>query len=115
MGKTSKAIFWIIIFFCCLLAVDQFMIRVEFKKGGMQVTQEFYLDFRQRLFGLTPGSGAKSVEEVIAEKQQPAAPMAKPDNAPRYVYADDSGVLQFADSMEDIPPQYRESAERMEE
>jgi len=114
MNKSSKAIFWVIIFFCLLLAVDQFLLRVEFKFGGMQVAQEFYLDFRQRLIGLTGGSSPDSVEEVITEKQDDVAPVLEPP-APRYLYADENGQLQFANSMEDIPPEFRKGAQRMEE
>jgi len=115
MNKSSKAIFWVIIFFCMLLAVDQFMLRVEFKTGGMQVAQEFYLDFRQRLVGLAGSPEPKSVEEVISEKEPAAAPTAPEAPAPRYLYADENGQLQFANSMEDIPPQFRKGAQRMEE
>jgi hypothetical protein len=114
MNKSSKAIFWVIIFFCLLLAFDQFLLRVEFKFGGMQVAQEFYLDFRQRLIGLTGAPAQTSVEEVISEKRDDVAPVLEPP-APRYLYADENGQLQFADSMEDIPPQFRKDAQRMDE
>jgi hypothetical protein len=113
MSKSSKAIFWVIVFFCLLLAVDQFLLRVEFKSGGMQVTQEFYLDFRQRLIGLGSTSAPKSVEAVITEKADVAPVPETP--APRYLYADENGQLQFANSMEDIPPEFRKEAQRMEE
>ena len=114
MSKSSKAIFWVIIFFCLLLTVDQFLLRVEFKSGGMQVAQEFYLDFRQRLIGIGSGSQPISVEEVIGEKEPTAVIKVEGDN-PRYLYADENGQLQFADSMEDIPPEFRKGAERMDE
>lgn len=115
MSKSSKAIFWVIIFFCILLAVDQFLLRVEFKTGGMQVTQEFYLDFRQRLIGLGSASGPKSVEQVISDRSSTATAPAVEAPSPRYLYADENGQLQFADSMEDIPPQFRKGAQRMDE
>ena len=113
MNKSSKAIFWVIVFFCMLLAVDQFMLRVESKSGGLQAAQEFYLDFRQRLIGLG-ASGPESVEEVLVEKEPTAVVKVEGDN-PRYLYADENGQLQFADSMEDIPPEFRKGAERMDE
>ncbi len=113
MNKSSKAIFWVIVFFCLLLAVDQFLLRVEFKSGGMQVAQEFYLDFRQRLIGLGSTPEPTSVAEVISEKNEVAA--VPESSAPRYLYADENGQLQFANSMEDIPPEFRKDAERMEE
>ncbi len=113
MNKSSKAIFWVIVFFCLLLTVDQFLLRVEFRSGGMQVAQEFYLDFRQRLIGLGSAPAPQSVEEVISEKEDVAPVPEAP--APRYLYADENGQLQFADSMEDIPPEFRKGAERMDE
>ena len=112
MSKSSKAIFWVIVFFCLLLAVDQFLLRVEFSSGGMQAAQEFYLDFRQRLIGLGSEPEPASVEEVLTD-QEPAAP--SPASSPRYLYADENGQLQFANSMEDIPPEFRQGAERLEE
>lgn len=115
MSKSSKAIFWVIIFFVLLLAVDQFMLRVEFKTGGTRVAQEFYLDFRQRLIGLVGGPEPTTVEEVITDKAPSPAPAAPATPAPRYLYADENGQLQFANSMEDIPPQFRKDAQRMEE
>ena len=114
MNKSSKAIFWVIVFFCLLLAVDQFLLRVEFKFSGMQVAQEFYLDFRQRLFGLVSTPGPTSVEQVITEKDDVATPVQE-TATPRYLYVDDNGQLQFANSMEDIPPEFRKDAQRMEE
>ncbi|PLY00025.1 MAG: hypothetical protein C0623_08110 [Desulfuromonas sp.] len=115
MSKSSKAIFWVIIFFCVLLAFDQFMLRVEFRTGGTQAAQEFYLDFRQRLIGLVVSSEPTTVEQVISDKQPAAAPAAAATPEPRYLYADENGQLQFANSMEDIPPQFRKDAERLEE
>lgn len=114
MNKTSKTIFWCIVFFLLLLGIDQFLLRTEFRSGGMKVAQEFYLDFRQRLFGLGVTSEPASVEAVIGEEKQekPAQPR---ESSPRYLYADENGQLQFANSMEEIPPQYRDHAERLEE
>ncbi len=114
MNKSAKAIFWVIVFFCLLLAVDQFLLRVEFKSGGMQVAREFYLDFRTRLIGLGSDAGPKSVEEAIGAKP-PTAVIRVEGDSPRYLYADENGQLQFANSMEEIPPEFRKGAQRMEE
>jgi len=115
MNKSSKAIFWVIVFFCILITFDQFLLRVEFKTGAMQVAQEFYLDFRHRLINLGGEPPPKSVEEVIAGGQGSVAPPSREVKTPRYLYADEHGQLQFADSMEDIPPQFRKDAQRMDE
>jgi len=115
MNKSSKAIFWVIVFFCILITFDQFLLRVEFKTGGMQVAQEFYLDFRQRLINLGGEPQPKSVEDVISDRDSTVATPAREEKSPRYLYADEHGQLQFADSMEDIPPQFRKDAQRMDE
>ena len=113
MSQSSKAIFWVIVFFGLLLAVDQLLLRAEFSSGGMRVAQEFYLDFRQRLIGLGSESAPKSVEDVLTEK--PAVSPGPAASSPRYLYADENGQLQFATSMEDIPPEFRKDAERLED
>ena len=78
------------------------------------MAQEFYLDFRQRLMGLVAEPSPGSVEEVITNRGVETSP--SPESpSPRYLYADKQGQLQFADSMEDIPPEFRKDAQRMDE
>ncbi len=79
-----------------------------------------------------PGTGTPpaSVEKVIERRQaSPLAPppaktaaSAKPTSAqqlpassPRYVYADDRGELHFADTLAEIPAQFRDKARRLGE
>jgi len=119
MNRTAKAIVWTFVFLLMLLAADQFLLRVEFTQPQMQVVQGFYLDFRQRLVSLGHSPKPKSVEAVIdAEKTSaavPETPQRKATTSPRYLYVDDQGVLQFADSFEEIPPKLRGGAQRLEE
>jgi hypothetical protein len=44
-----------------------------------------------------------------------AKPPAAPPTADRYIYVDADGELQFADSLEDIPPALRKDAQPMKD
>ena len=52
--------------------------------------------------------------EVITIRQDAGVP-ARQAPSPRYLYADENGQLQFADSMENIPPQFRKEAQRLDD
>jgi len=71
-----------------------------------------------------------SVEAIIEQRQakpapsvqrQPAPavrPVAKPpanEPSPRYVYADDQGELHFAETLAEVPEQFRDKAKRLGE
>ena len=115
MNRTAKAIIWTILFVVLLLATDQFLLRVNFSQPQMQVARSFYLDFRQRL--ITLGGGQESVETVIESSQSETIPglvlRRNEGETPRYLYLDQDGNIQFADSIEDIPRELRDQAERM--
>jgi hypothetical protein len=117
MNRTSKAIIWSILFVVLLLAADQFMLRVEFTQPQMQVARSFYLDFRNRLIALGSGGDPASVEAVIESTQTDTTPgvvlRRNEGDSPSYLYLDADGVIQFADSLEEIPRELRSSAERL--
>lgn len=117
MNRTSKAIIWTVIFVVLLLATDQFMLRVEFSQPQMQVARSFYLDFRQRLIALGGQSEPDSVEAVIESTRPETTPdVVRRRNAgdsPRYLYLATDGTIQFADSIEEIPDELRDGAERL--
>lgn len=117
MNRTGKAIIWTFVFLLALLAADQFLLRVEFTQPQLRVARKFYLDFRQRLVSLGRASGPKSVDAVIdAAGSPPATPSQRqPASGPRYLYVDEQGTLQFADSLEEIPPALRGKAQRLED
>jgi len=117
MNRTGKAIIWTFVFLLALLAADQFLLRVEFSQPQLQVARKFYLDFRQRLVSLGRTSGPKSVEAVIDAADTPPAstPQRQPGKGPRYLFVDEQGALQFADSLEEIPPSLRKGAQRLED
>ena len=117
MNRTSKAIIWTIIFMALLLAADQFMLRVEFSQPQMQVARSFYLDFRERLIDLGGEPAPGSVEAVIESTRPDTTPgivtRRNEGDSPSYMYLDPEGVIQFADSLEEIPRGLRSRAERL--
>ncbi len=118
MLKLLKIFAWLLLTLIVLVAGDQLLVRVPLDVPGVTQAQTFYVDFRARLFGLVgidqPDGGAgKSIEQVI-EASQPTSTEA-PKAAQRYLYVDDSGVLNFADSLQLVPERYRKDAQPLEE
>ncbi|SHJ19130.1 hypothetical protein SAMN02745165_01755 [Malonomonas rubra DSM 5091] len=113
MFKLLKLFGWMLFFLIAVVAFDQFLLRVPLDYPGLKPAQTFYVDFRSRLLDLvlpeksTPLK-AESIEQVIEQNTRPAQQTTKPQ---RYLYVDKSGVLQFADSLQQVPVQYRESAQ----
>ena len=114
MFKMLKLFAWIVFPTLLLLAADQFLVRVPLSLPGATQAQTFYVDFRGRLLDLIgvkqgkPGSG-KSIEGVIEATTQ--APKEKKSVPQRYLYVDENGALQFADSLSLVPAKYRETAQ----
>jgi hypothetical protein len=127
MHRLIKPLFWGLVFIILLAALDQLLTRVPPIHPAHAAVSSFYRDFRSRLLTIVviPPAGAPQTVEAVIEKERqvvgnkeknPAA--AKRPGVPadgRYVYADAQGVLQFADSLDEIPKAYRGSAERLGE
>lgn len=132
MGRLFKFLFWFLV--CATLAIvaDQLLLRTPSVHPAHAAVREFYRDFRSRLLEIiviVPPKGPQSIEAVIDHERKPdrQAPAAAGtgDRAPvrpeteqahrRYVYVDQEGVLQFADSRADIPEAYRDSAQPLGE
>jgi hypothetical protein len=134
MHRLIKPIFWTILFLAMLLVIDQFLVQVPPVHPAHEAVSKFYTDFRGRLIDLTFGekkSAPKSVEAII-EKQEaaeekvttkdsgttdkkPSKPTksAPPEQVQRYIYSDGKGELHFADSLEEVPDEYRGQAQPM--
>lgn len=118
MLKLLKLFAWLVFCLVVLVGVDQLLVRVPLIVPGVQQAQVFYVDFRARLFGLVgidavanvPG---KSIEQVIEATRE--VPAIKADVEQRYLYVDDSGALQFADSLKQVPARYRSNAQPLAE
>ena len=134
MHRLIKPVFWTLLFLAMLLVIDQFLVLVPPVHPAHEAVSKFYTDFRGRLIDLTFGekkSEPKTVEAVI-EKQQNAegkstikdpettdkTPVTAPKSTPpeqtqRYIYSDGKGGLHFADSLEEVPEEYRGQAQPM--
>ncbi len=138
MLRIIKPIFWTLLFLAALLGVDQLLVQVPPVHPAHEAVSIFYRDFRDRLIDLAFGekrAEKESIEAVIDRQQQkkpPAKTTAKADavkpaatekpaasdkpavpKPQRYLYADGKGELHFADSLEDIPDEYRGQAQPM--
>jgi len=135
MHRLIKPIFWTFLFLAMMLVIDQLLVQVPPIHPAHAAVSNFYQDFRSRLIDLTFGekkSAPKSVEAVIEKQQkgQKTSPqkIKKPDQkqvkstekpqvkkSQRYIYSDSKGELQFADSLEEVPDEYRKLAQPMGE
>ena len=131
MYRLIKPIFWTFLFLVMMLVIDQFLVQVPPIHPAHATVSNFYQDFRSRLTALAFGekkATPKSIEAVIAKQQKETAPKkteqakehqaeatAAPQaqKAPRYIYSDGKGELHFADSLDDVPDEYRRLAQPM--
>ncbi len=117
MHRLFKPIFWTFLFLVMMLAIDQLLVQVPPMHPAHAAVANFYQDFRSRLIDLAfseKKTAPKTVEAVIAERQKkPTTVKTAPKATQRYLYSDDQGVLQFVDSLEEIPEKYRTLAQPM--
>ena len=131
MYRLIKPIFWTFLFLIMMLVIDQFLVQVPPIHPAHATVSNFYKDFRSRLTALAFGekkATPKSIEAVIAKQQKETAPkkteqakeyQAEATAAPqaqkaqRYIYSDGKGELHFADSLDDVPDEYRRLAQPM--
>ena len=116
MLKLFKYFLWIVVLLALSVGFDQLMLRIPMHAPGLRQTQQFYVDFRTRLvdmFGTETKRQPDVIEAMIKKATALSAPLTKKTG--RYVYVDDSGTLQFADSFQQVPSQYRKDAQPMAE
>ncbi len=131
MHRLIKPIFWTFLFLVMMLVIDQILVQVPPIHPAHAAVSNFYQDFRSRLTDLAFGekkATPKSIEAVIAKQQKENAPQkteqtkepqaeatAAPQTqkAQRYIYSDGKGELHFADSLDDVPDEYRGLAQPM--
>ncbi len=131
MHRLIKPIFWTFLFLVMMLVIDQILVQVPPIHPAHAAVSNFYQDFRSRLTDLAFGekkATPKSIEAVIAKQQKENAPQkteqtkepqAEATAAPqtqkgqRYIYSDGKGELHFADSLDDVPDEYRGLAQPM--
>lgn len=112
MKRIAAILLWSGLFLVILFGVDQFFLRVPASAPVLDEVRTFYLDFRGRLLKLAGREPEATLESVIEGSAAPAAarPAGK-GGAPRYLYVDGQGELQFADTLEEVPAAYRKEAQ----
>jgi hypothetical protein len=116
MKRIVAALIWTSLFLVLLAGMDQFFLRVPTTMPILTEVRAFYLDFRSRLALLGGWRQEPTLESVIEETA--AEPLLRfprsGESAPRYLYADRRGELHFADTLKEIPPEYRKEAQLLE-
>jgi hypothetical protein len=93
-----------------VVVIDQLMIKRRFATPVLKETQVFYHDFRSRLLTLGRTDG---LDDRIGETIEAQQDTSDEGASSRYLYVDAAGVLHFADSLSEVPPAYRQSAQRL--
>lgn len=112
MFKLFKYIFMLIVVLLLAISFDQLMMRSSINVPGARAGQQFYVDFRTRLVHLlSPATNITkdSIEEMIETTTHQTTPPSAPTQ--RYLYVDRQGVLQFADSLQGVPAEFRKEAQ----
>ncbi len=118
MLKIGKYFLWLVVILVVMVGLDQAFVRMPMAVPGLQQTQVFYVDFRSRLLGLVTGTATvtqppDSIDAVI--ESSTSSPVKQATKSKRYLYVDDGGTLQFADSLEQVPAKYRQVAQPLAE
>ncbi|MDA3902370.1 MAG: hypothetical protein PF441_02850 [Desulfuromusa sp.] len=116
MLKLFKYFLWVIVILALTGGFDQLMVKLPLRAPGLKQTQQFYVDFRTRLIEMVRGdvsSQPDAIEAVIEKTATAPAQTAKKPS--RYLYVDSAGTLQFADSLQQVPNQYRQDAQPLAE
>jgi len=119
MLKIVKYGLWLVVLVVLSIGFDQLMVRVQLETPGVKQAQRFYVDFRSRLIHAFSHSDKRenpvdAIEAVIEKKIKPAIKKTK-KVAQRYLYVDRQGILQFADSLKQVPEEYRHAAQPLAE
>jgi hypothetical protein len=118
---------WLAVFLVLLLAADEALLRLSTDRPLIRNFQECYRDFRTRLLGgrplphSVPGISPKPSRPIPPKKVRPKTVEAiieqstgsSNEKGHSYLYVDRQGVLQFADSLDEVPQAYRSSAKAM--
>ncbi len=128
MFRMFRYFLWVVVVLAMILSFDQLMLSWPMTISGLRETQQFYIDFRQRLGNLAEGGASKSPGKPAASPAKPRtagdsiasvitreASPEKVEKNSRYLYVDRNGTLQFADSLKQVPARYRDSAQRLAE
>lgn len=133
MHRLIKPIFWTFLFLIMMLVIDQFLVQVPPVHPAHAAVSNFYRDFRGRLIDLAfneQQAAPESIEAVIEKQQKQPKPApqkttktsqeqttpaskVQTEKPQRYLYSDGKGELHFADSLNEVPDEYRGQAQPM--
>lgn len=108
--KFIRFILWVVLALVLVVVADQLMLRRQFNTPVLTEAQTFYRDFRTRL--LTLGS-TDDLDDRIGQTIEAQKNTSNGGVPARYVYVDAAGELHFADSLNEVPPAYRQDAQRL--
>jgi len=114
MFKLLRVIFWLAVAGALVVVIDQALLRAPLETPGLVQVQRFYVDFRGRLFSLV---GIEKAQDSIGRMIETAPPLSPQTGGKgrRYLYVDENGALQVADSYEQVPRRYRKDAQPLAE
>lgn len=113
MKKALSFLIWTLVFLVLLVFIDQALTRVPAKAPLFSSLQDFYQDFRNRLLGHAPAKATKPVPPAPRPAKTPPPPPVVSTDHPQFIYVDREGQLQFADSLEEIPTEFRGQAQKL--
>jgi hypothetical protein len=102
--RLGGLLLWTLLFVLLLAAADQALLRLTPQSPLLVELQDCYRDLRSRL--LAGPQQADSIEALLQEPEPPAQ---------SYFYADSQGELHFVDSLQQVPPAYRNQAQPLAE
>lgn len=108
--KLIRFLLWTLLALALTLVADQLMLKRNFTTVGLTQMQVFYRDFRARL--LTLGN-RDAYHDRIGQTIEAQLPSVTTETSSRYLYVDRDGILHFADRFDDVPPAYRQGAQRL--
>ena len=99
MLKLTKYLLWLALLIALIAGLDLLLTGSPLQTPGLRESQQFYVDFRARLLGLFWKDGQTTTDSIgtVIEATTPEKAAEQPKNR-RYLYVDDHGDLQFADS-----------------
>ncbi|MEZ4485330.1 MAG: hypothetical protein R2864_12330 [Syntrophotaleaceae bacterium] len=102
--RLGGLLLWSLLFVLMLAAADQALLRLTPQSSLLVELQDCYRDLRSRLLG-----GPRQQDSIEALLKEPEA------SAQSYFYADHQGELHFVDSLQQVPPAYRNQAQLLAE
>ncbi len=101
--RLGRVLLWTALFVLLLATADQAVLRLSPASPLLSELRDCYRDLRSRLLAR---SRPDCIEELL---EQPKAPSRS------YFYADRQGELHFVDSLQEVPPSYRNEAQPLAE